>query len=43
MESFLQFCEEMELQLGRQLLMEERAFLQWVFNRYLEEQQKVNV
>lgn len=40
MESFLQFRNRTEKQLGRELHNKELAFLQWVYERYTEEKQK---
>ncbi|SFA97686.1 hypothetical protein SAMN04488072_104267 [Lentibacillus halodurans] len=44
MESFLQVQESVEEQLGRELQDNELAFLQWVYERYTEEEKRrVNV
>lgn len=43
MKSFLQVWEDTEEKLGRHLRKNEMVFLQWVYERYTEEQkQKVN-
>ncbi|WP_175284953.1 hypothetical protein [Lentibacillus jeotgali] len=44
MESFLQVRESTEEQLGRKLYERELVFLQWVYERYTEEnEQQVNI
>ncbi|WP_176448477.1 hypothetical protein [Lentibacillus sp. CBA3610] len=40
MESFLQVRKTTEEQLGRELHENELVFLQWVYKRYTEEEQK---
>ncbi|WP_368653385.1 hypothetical protein AB4Y30_17070 [Ornithinibacillus sp. 4-3] len=40
MENFLQVCEDTEKRLHRKLQKEELQFLQWMCERYAEEQQK---
>lgn len=42
MESFLKVCEETRKKLGRQLQEEEIEFLQWVYERYEEEQRSLS-
>ncbi|WP_158595141.1 hypothetical protein [Oceanobacillus piezotolerans] len=41
--SFLQMFEETRKKLGRQLQEEEIQFLQWMYNRYIEEQPDMDV
>ncbi|WP_196493836.1 hypothetical protein [Ornithinibacillus caprae] len=38
MKNFLQFCRETEIKLGRKLQEDEIKFMQWVFERYIEEE-----
>lgn len=38
MESFLEVCEDTSKKLGRKLQEEELKFLQWVYERYKQEQ-----
>ncbi|MEC5424418.1 hypothetical protein QGM71_13035 [Virgibacillus sp. C22-A2] len=38
MESLLQICEDTKEELGRQLQDREVAFLQWMYERYVDEQ-----
>ncbi|WP_181917163.1 hypothetical protein [Virgibacillus dokdonensis] len=40
MVTFLQLCKTTESRLGRRLLENELLFLQWMYNRYLEEKPK---
>ncbi|SET75614.1 hypothetical protein SAMN05216389_12516 [Oceanobacillus limi] len=40
MKSFLQLCRDTEKKLGRKLLEQEVEFLQWVSERYIEEERK---
>ncbi|WP_170150274.1 hypothetical protein [Oceanobacillus halophilus] len=43
MNCFLQLCDDAKNQLGRQLREEEISFLQWMYNRYTEEQQELEL
>ncbi|GAB3048169.1 hypothetical protein [Virgibacillus ainsalahensis] len=43
MESFLQVCEDTKEKLGRQLHENELEFLQWMYERYTEEQLKKTI
>lgn len=40
MKSYLQMVRDIEVQLQRELTMEEMKFLQWVFKRYMEEKEE---
>ena len=43
MRSFLQVCEDTRKKLGRQLQEDEVKFLQWMYKRYIEEQQETKL
>jgi cation transport regulator ChaB len=40
MESFVQLCENTRKKLGRQLQDNEKAFLQWMYENYKDEEEK---
>lgn len=43
MESFLKVCQDTTKKLGRKLQEEELEFLQWVYERYEEENKSIRV
>ncbi|HEX6594011.1 MAG TPA: hypothetical protein VF095_05425 [Bacillota bacterium] len=43
MKDFLQMCHDAEEKLGRKLEKKELEFLQWVFERYVEEKEEIQL